>query len=319
MVVVCLLYSFATEALYKTRIYIVNKTDEVFARGPVTEEKGDKIEARLKSSRGKKPKLSNYTCKYTGVPIWTCIFNKRLVIPSSVEKDIITKKELKIKPGKTVKIAELDRDQLSAELVKWKRFFPEYENPNPSRFKFREWSPIYPYEQIATRLNCVDGSVSLVAASERVGLSNMFGKSVASGAVGGLGGGVLGAGIGTAIMGKFLAGAVMIETAAMIGEGIGKTAATITAVAGVALGGAVKLIPYVAVGGIVVTGLAAVASLGIMTGLAQRSGLIVLPVVEGDYEVSYSSKLRFGNIYKDVYLTIEKKTSKELKAEAAKK
>jgi len=64
-------------------------------------------------------------------------------------------------------------------------------------------------------------------------------------------------------------------------------------------------------GVIVFGGWAAAFALPVVTTVSQKSGLLVVPKTKGDYSFSYKSKLRFGNIYKDVYITIGPKKEAE--------
>ena len=280
--VACILFCGSmAKALYKTRIYVINKTKDTFVRGEVKGEKGEKIAPAFKTRRGKgtykKVQLEGYTCNGIPRPKWKCTANKRLVIKDSVDKETVSEDRLKIEPGMTVKIAEIDRDQLSAKLLDWSNMFPEYPNPDTERFKATKVSPVYPYEQLTTSLKGSDGSIDLTIVSERIGLSTMFSRSIASGSIGG---GALAGGVWAVT--SMIGGGVAIGTAAQfVGAGL-----------------------FVLMGSAVVAGLSALASVGVITGLAQKSGLVVLPFVDGNYKVSYESKLRIGNIYKDVYISL---------------
>ena len=301
LVVFTLFIGTAAEAVYKTRIYIVNETGHTILRKDVLLESGKKVAPAFKTKpfKGslKKLSLKGYDCKRTIIPSeWKCTAEKRVILPGSTYQKIVDDKTLSIEDGKTVKIAEIYRDQPSLRLVNWSKALPDYKNPNSDRFRPTLHSRVYPYEQIVTTLKSSAGDITLLVASERVGLSNAFGKSIAAGSIGGVSGVATAVGGSAAAVGLWLfvaeGGIASLSIGAILGTG------------GVTLG---LGIPIAVIGGIAIAGLTGLAGLATIVGLDQKSGLVTLPVTKGDYKITESFKLRFGNIYKDVYIIISSK------------
>jgi len=306
--VACVLFSGSmAEALSKSRIFIVNQTGKTLFREAVIKQVGQKYAAKVKRKWGvKKTPLEGFTCVGR-----TCTENKRRVFwkPAPV---IVTKAKKEIKPGKTVEIAKIDRDQPFGH----RKYFSKKELPggfkNPSPEKFKEltgaaWGyKVFPFEQIVTSLKGPEGTIVLAVASERVGLSaKAYAKSIGAGGIGTLGGAAAGAGAAT--------GAALVlgasELAKYTGLGVSMLGMGLSAVLAPAA-------PYIVVGSIAVAGLAFLATVATLVGLDQKSGLTVFPLIKGDYEVAYSTnppgkKRRTGGLYKDVYIFIRPKKQQD--------
>ena len=292
LVVFTLFVGTAAEAVYNSFIYVTNNTDKTIVREGIAMEAGQKVAPVFKTKIGyrkKGLKVDGMTCTR-----FKCTAKKRAILPGSVNRKRV-KTKIEIKPGQTVRIAKIDRDQPSLKSVNWSKVLPGYKNPDSKRFRPTLLSRVYPYEQLVTNLKIADKqNITLVIASERVGLSNAFGKSIAAGSIGGISGVATGAG-GIALTTSIAIG--IADSAAVI------AALTAGGAVGAALTAGVIGVPIAIVGGAVVVGLGGLVGLSIL-GLDQKSGLTILPFVQGYYKVTQKTKLRFGNIYKDVYFTI---------------
>ena len=290
LVAVTLFVGTAAEAVYNSFIYITNETNQTIVRETVTKETGQKIAPAFKTKVGyrkKGLKVEGMTCTR-----FKCTAEKRIALPNSVEQGAVTRSILEIEPGKTVRITKISRDQPSLKMVNWSKVLPGYKNPDLKRFRPTLLSKVYPYEQIATTLKGPAGKIGLLLTSERVGLANLFLKSAALT--------VAPVVAGTAVV----AGGVAATTGVALG--IYLTVAPPAAI-GPVIFVAVSGVGASLIGGGVLSQLAlagAVVGIPLLIGLDQRSGLLTEVFGTGDYKVTQKTKLRFGNIYKDVYITI---------------
>lgn len=251
----------------------------MFTSEVLSKQTGEKIAPAFKTRafKGsyKKIKVPGYDCKISNAlaipPTWKCTAEKRVIIPGSSKRHSVSKAKVGIGPGQTVKIAKISRDQLSLKSVNWSKILPEHKNPNSERFRPTALSRVYPYETLITRVKSPKGFIDFNISSERIGLPRAFAISTraAIGASGVFWGGA--------------AGLAALETGFFA-------------------------IPIAGVVGGIFAGVTALMALPAITALDQKSGLLVLPpMIRGDYKISYKTKLRFGNIYKDLYITISPK------------
>jgi len=276
--VACVLFcSSMANALYHSFIYITNKTGEILTTEPVEKETGQRVLPAFKTRLGKgsykKLKLEGYSCKVSNAlaipPTWKCSLSGRKKVPSEVKRSVVSEKQIRIKPNETVKIAKIDRDHLSSKKVKWWDLLSDVKNPDSKKFR-KVKSRVYPYELLATGVRGPSGYINFRFLSERIGMSRAFATSM-----------------------KFVIAGF---------AGIGATAAVLAN-----LGSFVMMPVGGAAGGLFFAGLATLALAPTLIGVDQKSGLLTVPLIDGGYEISYKTKLRFGNVYKDLYITIKPK------------
>jgi len=319
----------------KSYIYIINNTGKDLTRGQVTRQKGQKYAPKFRKRIGAPKDLKGYTCR--GL---YCKADARQVFYRDKEATI-SPDDLVIKKGETVKIAEIDRNQVFLTLKNFKGKLPGgYKNPNPKKFKtILSGYPVFPFEELKTTLTGKDGSIVLAISSERIGLlASDYAKSIALGGVGALGGSLVPIGVGleyirrAAVVGAAekaakITKAVRLETKLgglekMLGDALynsilfGPEAKTLKEGAqaarkaasraiGKAAGSSLLVaVPIMIIGTAIAVGLATVGTIASLTVKAQKSGLTVLPFIEGNYKISQYLQERKGSRYPDLYITI---------------
>jgi len=331
--IACLLFaSFLAQEDSKSHIYIINKTGKDLIREGVMQKKGQKYAPKIRRKWGAPKKLEGYTCQ--GL---YCKADARQVFWETKPVKVSTANVL-IKNNETVKIAQIDRNQIFLELKTFKKKFEnKIPNPDPKKFKtvLGPYS-VFPFNQVITSLTGEDGSIVLAISSERIGLSTRdYAKSIALGAVGALGGSLVPVGIGLGYIrqavgvgkiAKFgyldearylssellglenMFGAQALEKNLLGARGYKEGVEAARKLAEKAIGKAVGSSLYVAVpimviGTVIAVGIATISTIASLTIKAQKSGLTVLPF-QNDFKFTQYLQEREGSFYPDLYITV---------------
>jgi len=334
--------SFLAQAGPKSYIYVINKTGKDLVRGEVERIEGQKYAPKVRRKLGAPKELKGYTCKglYCKADVRKVFWEKEPVKFSTDEvliKNGATVKIAQIDRSevhlglKTFKKTSKDRIP-NLDSKRFKTVLGPY-----SVFPFDQ-------VLTTLKTTDDTGKIDLVISSERIGLSARdYAKSIALGSVGALGGSLVPVGAGLGIVGgaanlgsvlknKAQSSLFSLTNNVRILESkirnfsgssflaISKLKSQLEAAKSnlkiaqnlIARGasGTAKLaarwiaIPIMIIGTVIAVGIATISTIASLTVKAQKSGLTVLPFIDGGYRITQYLQERKGSRFPDMYITI---------------
>jgi len=173
----------AINGLYKSRIRVVNNTNEDFKINQIIDFEGEKVVPTYKTKKGqgsiKDLEIEGFYCYVDGVN-WKCIREGQR---QALQETIISKADfvdITVEAHKSKTIVRIDRDQPSIKSKIWEKKVLDSAGPVPDRLEVAS-SRVYPFQGKSFRLVGGGGYIDISVISERLGSLNAFKKALAAG------------------------------------------------------------------------------------------------------------------------------------------